>query len=57
MLIATWNLCLGFTQKKNYIYQTLNQEEIDICAFQEVEIHKDYPIQLLSSRNYQIEID
>ena len=41
MLIATWNLCLGFTQKKNYIYQTLNQEEIDICAFQEVVTYLD----------------
>ena len=57
MKIATWNLCLGLTNKKDYVYKTLNEEKIDICLFQEVEIENDYPIQLLTSRNFKIEVE
>ena len=39
------------------MYQTLNQENVDICLLQEVEITKDYPTQLLSNRNYKLEIE
>ena len=57
MKIATWNLCLGLTNKKDYVYKTLNEEKIDICLLQEVEIENDYPIQLLTSRNFKIEVE
>ena len=55
--ISTWNLCLGLKNKKQYIYDTLAENRIEICAVQEVEIKKDYPEHLLSSRNYKIEIE
>ena len=48
---------MGFTNKKDYVYDTLNSKMIDICLLQEVEIDKDYSHLLLSSRNYKIEIE
>ena len=53
--LSSWNLCLGL--KKKYVYETLNGENIDICLLQEVEIQTDYPSELLSSKNYKIEIE
>ena len=53
--IATWNICLGFKNKKDYIYKTLNANEVMICALQELELPKDCNVQLLSSLKYKIE--
>ena len=39
------------------MYETLNAEKIDICLLQEVEIKTDYSSELLSSKNYKIEIE
>ena len=55
--IATWNLCLGLFNKKEYVYQTLNYENIDLCLFQEAEIEKDLDVNLLSSKNYCLEVE
>ena len=57
MKLASWNLCLGLKNKKDYVYETLNNENIDICLLQEVEIRTDYPLTLLSSKNYKIEVE
>ena len=54
---ASWNLCLGIKNKKDYVYDTIRNEKIDICLLQEVEIKKDYPTELLSSTDYKIEIE
>ena len=54
---ASWNLCLGIKNKKDYVYDTIRSEKIDICLLQEVEIKKDYPTELLSSADYKIEIE
>ena len=54
---ASWNLCLGIKNKKDYVYDTIRREKIDICLLQEVEIKKDYPAELLSSSDYKIEIE
>ena len=43
--------------KKDIIYETLEKEQIDICALQEVEIPITYQQNLLSSKNYKIEIE
>ena len=43
--------------KKDIIYNTLISEKIDICALQEVEIPHGYEHKLLSSRDYQIEVE
>ena len=41
--------------KKDYIYDTLRKEKINVCLLQEVELKKNYPIQLMSSKDYKIE--
>ena len=56
MKLTSWNLCLGLKNKKEFVYETLNGEKIDICLLQEVEIKSDYPSELLSSKNYIIEV-
>ena len=53
--LATWNICLGLKNKKDYIYQVIYEEKIDICLLQETEILIDYPIELLSAKNFKIE--
>ena len=55
--IATWNLCLGLVNKKDYVVSTMNKEKIDICIMQETEIRKDYDVRLLTDRNYKIELE
>ena len=55
--IATWNLCLGLKKKKDYVYDTIRKEKIDICMLQEVEINKDYPINILTAKDFKIEIE
>ena len=55
--IATWNLCLGLITKKDYVINALKTENIDICLAQEVEIKNDYDTQLLTDRNYKIEVE
>ena len=39
--IATLNLCLGLTNKKNNVKQILNEEEIDVLCLQETEVDAD----------------
>ena len=55
--VATWNIWLGLKNKKDYVYEKLLQEKIDICALQEVEVDKTYPHSLLTSKDYTIEIE
>ena len=43
--------------KKEYVYETLRENEIKICALQEVEIKKDFNEHLLSSIDYKIEVE
>ena len=55
--LSTWNVCLGMRNKKEVIYETLKNERIDICALQEVEIPKNYQHELMSSKDFKIEIE
>ena len=55
--IATWNICLGLKSKKEYVKQMITDHSIDICCIQECEIRKDYPKDLLTFRNFNIEIE
>ena len=55
--LATWNICLGIKNKKDYVYDTLAELNVDICAIQEVEIPKDYPSELLANKNYILEVE
>ena len=56
-MIASWNLCLGLKKKKEYVLNTLRQENIDICLLQEVDIPRDYPTNILSSKDYKLEVE
>ena len=56
-MIATWNLCLGLSNTKDYVHQTLHEQKIDVCLLQEEEIEKDFPLQLITSKNYKLEVE
>ena len=57
MKIATWNVCLGLTSRKDEIQRILINEDIDICLIQEAEIPMDFPINDLTIRGYSIEVE
>ena len=52
--IATGNLCLGFSNKKDYVERVMNENSIDICCMQEVEIGTNIDTSLLSIINYSL---
>ena len=53
--IATLNLCLGLKNKKEEIKRMVEDNQIDILCVQETEVIKDYPIELLTFRNFNYE--
>ena len=55
--LATWNICLGIINKKDYIYEVIKEKKIDICLLQEVEIPSDYSTELLTHGAYKIEVE
>ena len=55
--LATWNLCLGLQNKKDYVNHKLNQENIDICCLQECEIPNGLEDKHLTLRDYKIELE
>ena len=57
MKIATWNVCLGLKNKKIYVREKILEEQIDICCIQECDIPSDYPSNILSFRNYNLEVE
>ena len=57
MKIATWNVCLGLTTKKEIVSRTIVEEDIDICCIQEAEIPVGFPINELTFKNYSIEVE
>jgi exonuclease III len=57
MKIATWNVCLGLTTKKEIVSRTIVEEDIDICCIQEAEIPAGFPINELTFKNYSIEVE
>ena len=55
--IATWNICLGLKTKKEYVKSKILEEKIDICCIQECEIKADFPHNILSFKDFSIEIE
>ena len=55
--VATWNICLGLKNKKDYIYEVINRKNIDICLLQEVIIESNFDTRLLTNANYKIEVE
>ena len=50
--IATWNLCLGLRNKKDYVSKIINEHKLDIVCLQETEIEPNYPLKILSFKGY-----
>ena len=50
--IATWNLCLGLSNKKDYVSKIINEHKLDIVCLQETDIQLNYPINILSFKGY-----
>ena len=55
--LATWNLCLGLSNKKDVVSQTILSNEIDICVLQEIDIPAGYDSDLLSFGSYTLEVE
>ena len=54
---TTWNIGLGLKNKKDYIYNKIKQNDIDICLLEEVEIETGFKEELLTAKDYAIEIE
>ena len=54
---GTWNLCLGLTNKKDIVTNTLSQNNIDVCCLQETEVPKDFPESILSCNGFKLELE
>ena len=48
---------MGLKNKKDYVYKTLKENDIDICLLQEVEVPHEHNHTLLSDVSYKIEIE
>ena len=48
---------MGLKNKKEAVYREIREKNIDICLLQEVEIVKDYNLKILTSKNYNIEVE
>ena len=55
--MATWNVCLGLTNKKDLVINELRRLNISVCCLQEVELTHDYPIDNLATKDYKIEVE
>jgi exonuclease III len=52
--MATWNLCLGVSNKRDYIRNTLIETRIDILNMQETELHEKTDPTQLSIKRYKL---
>ena len=55
--IATWNLCLGLTNKKDLVTNYLKSNDISACCLQETEVPPGYPIDILNCNNFNLELE
>ena len=54
---ATWNLCLGLSNKKDIVTSYLKLNNVDICCLQETEISPNFPENILSTDGYNLELE
>ena len=55
--IGTWNLCLGLTNKKDYIKRKLIENQLDILCVQECEVPVNIDETTLTFAGYNIELE
>ena len=46
--LATWNLCLGISNKKDIITEYLKSNDISDCCMQETENPLNYPVNCIN---------
>ena len=54
---ATWNVCLGLPNKKDIVTSYLKLNNVDICCLQETEIPINFPENILSTDEYNLELE
>ena len=54
--LATWNLCLGIANKKDIITNYLKANDVSICCMQETEVPTNYPVNILDSNSFTLEL-
>ena len=57
MKIGSWNICLGLKGKKDYVKSVICEKGLDICCIQECEIKPDFPSNLLTFKDYNLEVE
>ena len=57
LVIASWNVCLGITNKKDFIEHEIVKEKIDICCVQECEVPNNIDEKTLTFAGYNIELE
>ena len=55
--IASWNICLGLSNKKDFLAYELNKERIDVCCLQECEVPVRLDEKTLTLNNYKLELE
>ena len=50
--LASWNLCFGLANKKDLVSKIILENEIDICAMQEIDIPSGYDTNILTFKDY-----
>ena len=57
LIIASWNLCLGLTRKRDYVRNILNTMNIDVLNLQETELDPKTNVKHLSIKGYSLELE
>ena len=55
--VASWNVCLGLTNKKDYIAHKIKKEKIDICCLQECEVPIGLDEKMLTFKDFKLELE
>ena len=55
--LASLNLCLGLSNKKDMVTRLLNDNNISVCCMQETEIPNNYPELTLNCNGYDLELE
>ena len=55
--IATLNICLGLTNKKDTVTELLHRNNINICCLQETEVPMNFPEKILNCGGYTLELE
>ena len=57
LIISSWNVCLGLTNKKDFIEHEIVKEKIDICCLQECEVPSNIDEKTLTFAGFKIELE